>query len=247
MDILGKPSPALRRDPKITNDLLKQSIENGEELAQSSLASELLMLDVAGTPRDKQNIYTGRAQYPKMIRKSLIKNNTHGEKYNCPHVSFWGHLKSTLQYSLSALKRGHTCPTESTKTIGDLFAEASLHVCDASLELIAFAHALAKPPPDNIEINIHNLQLLIQDTSKTLEFYANLLTNNLRTSYNNFVKQELHKGGGKLFSIIAQEDKAFLNVNWASGGGPHITPEIFLDKQVKTWSKFCDPHPQCTV
>ena len=60
--ILGKPHPTLAQDVKYDAQYGKASVTTGEQLAQASLASELMVCGLAEVPYSK---YIGRGQYPK--------------------------------------------------------------------------------------------------------------------------------------------------------------------------------------
>ena len=62
MAILGKPHPTLVQDIKYDAQYGKASVTTGEQLAQASLASELMVCGLAEVPYNK---YVGRGQYPK--------------------------------------------------------------------------------------------------------------------------------------------------------------------------------------
>ena len=60
--IPGTPHPILKQDVKYDAQYGKASVTTGEQLAQASLASELMVCGLAEVPYDK---YIGRGQYPK--------------------------------------------------------------------------------------------------------------------------------------------------------------------------------------
>ena len=75
----------------------------GESTALASLASELLILDVAQIPRNEQFEFTGRGQYPSFKIKPLIKGND--LKFNtCNFLVFWGKVKGISAHILNELK-----------------------------------------------------------------------------------------------------------------------------------------------
>ena len=93
--ILGKPVSALKHDPKFQNELLAQSIKNGETLAKAALTAELVVLDVCRIPRKEQHEYVGRSQYPKFKNKKMkfykVKQND-----KCEHLVYWSELRGIL-------------------------------------------------------------------------------------------------------------------------------------------------------
>ncbi len=77
-------------------ELLKESIEVGEQLALASLSSELLVSDSVQIPRSEQTLDTGRGQYPEMAIKPLANVNPYCHNVCCDHVAFWGISKGAL-------------------------------------------------------------------------------------------------------------------------------------------------------
>ena len=78
--ILNNPPPILENEINYKASL-KASIQVGEELAFASLSTELLVLQVSGTPKHKWEPYLGRSQYPKFCVKTLAPMNKPNIKY----------------------------------------------------------------------------------------------------------------------------------------------------------------------
>ena len=62
--IRGSPPKQLTNDIKFQGDLNRESIANGEQLAQSMLASDFFVLNTLGYIQSSHHKYTGRAQFP---------------------------------------------------------------------------------------------------------------------------------------------------------------------------------------
>ena len=67
--VLGEAPAVLDTDPKYQGELIQQLMESREELASASLASEILVLDLAPNPKEEHKQYTGAAQQPKFNNK----------------------------------------------------------------------------------------------------------------------------------------------------------------------------------
>ena len=52
-------------------------------------------------------------------------------------------------------------------------------------------------------------------------------------AWRNYIKEQLYKGGDKLFKYIAKEDKAFANVHFVDDKGTSMSPEAFPTTQSK--------------
>lgn len=112
--ILGKPLSTLDSDIKFQGKLKEESLAAGENIALAALTAEYLVCQVAGIPESKWNKYIGRSQYPKFKNKQLISKSV--ERDTCPHVRYWGAIKS----SLGALKNMLPLPvpmTQQTETL----------------------------------------------------------------------------------------------------------------------------------
>ena len=79
--ILGSPPKELLEDPKFKGDYTDVSIRCGEHLAASTLASEIVVLNLAGIDPKHRHKYVGRSQYPKFRRKPVSPKCGKESKY----------------------------------------------------------------------------------------------------------------------------------------------------------------------
>ena len=77
--------------------LKSKQIEEGESLAQSALASELLVCKVAGLTNTETRKHTGRSQYPRFTRKPIVKMNVYEEAR--PHLQYWSVIKQLTTHT----------------------------------------------------------------------------------------------------------------------------------------------------
>lgn len=61
--------------------------------------------------------------------------------------------------------------------------------------------------------------------------YSERITYANRLAWRDYVQQQLNQGGDKLLQLISEQEKAFLNVDWASHAGSGGTPSAFLNRQ----------------
>ncbi len=84
--ILGKPSSPLNEDPKYQGKYRVDSIQSGEALAFSTLASEYYVLWLAGVPQKEHHKYTGRCQYPRIVRKPITAPTIKSNRFLSPDL-----------------------------------------------------------------------------------------------------------------------------------------------------------------
>lgn len=88
---------------------MTDSIFAGEHLAEASLASELLELQMAGVKSTEQ--YSGRSQYPRVKQVPVVAANRLAHIHACPHMAFRSEGRAIVFCA-------NTC-------VGDKFAKAS--------------------------------------------------------------------------------------------------------------------------
>ena len=201
--ILGKPTDCLVHDPKFQGPLREEQLKAGEHIAAASLASELLILDVGGVPRDIQHHYTGRGQYPSFKSKSLYKNNP--ESNICPNLLYWGQVKGISTHILNQLK-GCKDPDEisaRTADLRDATEDADQYLKHLNDDWACEAVILTKLLPCN---NVYTLSHIHDSIVHIYNKNLNVVNNLASKDYKSFVKYEMSRGGGKLFKYIAAFD-----------------------------------------
>ena len=228
--ILGTPIDTLKHDKKFQGCTLKDAIASGEEVALASLTSEILVCDVAGVPSKEHKLYTGRAQYPIFKVKPLIRANCADNKYACPHMFFWGHIKSIL--AVLSLYAPLSLPVTAATEI----------LCEAVLKLLESANLHCEGAPEDVRALIpvisRSLRLadkeifqdLINIASNLFVHFLNQCLNSVFKEWCKFVRSQLAMGGGKLFKYIRKTDNIHFNVDWRTAGGQDLSPCTFLRK-----------------
>ena len=111
----------------------------GEQIAEISLATELMILDGAEIPRDKQKQYTGRSQYPKIKYKPIIPTSKPNDI--CPHMLFWGLIRQNLAHAQASCVGGKDCQAEMDE-LSKMLGLVELHTEDLPEHLKAEASIL---------------------------------------------------------------------------------------------------------
>jgi len=238
--ILGSPTDQLASDPKFQGALLSDSLACGQEAAHASLASEVLVLNIAGIPGNRHRPFTGRAQYPKFALKPTIPKDQIPFKTS-PHLHYWGQVKGIAR---SLCKSFIDDQQDEFCKVFPLFAN-----------LLSFADHHFDDLPDTLRAEIFAIRRSVNCTSADIwsqmllhitevhSFFINKRLCEVRNSWHLFVKQQLAKGGGQLYQFIAKWDKQFLNVDWDSKG-KHISPTGFFESEIKKWASLWAPADQ---
>ena len=90
-------------------------------------------------------MYTGRSQYPKFKYKPLFRSNLTQNKYACPHMLYWGEVKTVLGFLSQHLPVHNSTKTRQlVESFGGLLQFAELHKDALSDELLTkSSHKLA--------------------------------------------------------------------------------------------------------
>jgi len=117
-------------------------------------------------------------------------------------------------------------------------AFAKDHVQNLPERLREEADLLPRIVPCDCPYAMRQIHDVISQISK---FYLNKQTCNKKHEFSKFVKQELRRGGGRLFKYIATADKRFLNVHWGTHSNTAKDCSEFLNEQSASWGKHWDP------
>ena len=236
---MGTPCKELAGDPKFQGELLNEQIHVGERVALTSLASELLILDVAGIPRRQQHKYTGRGQYPQFKLKPVlcesVSKASNGDLLFCAEVS--GCFRAFCSMCASACVPGEIVMSFSRS--GKELIQAALHrVSELSTDLQYEASTLPKFLPSDNPIVLDSVCNTINNVYRYL---VNCASSKSSAQWDKYVEQQLASGGGKLFACIARWEKSFLKVHWESHAKGSLGPSEFLEGQVKEWMSYWYP------
>jgi hypothetical protein len=196
--ILGQPNEILLNDGKFQGALQRAQIKEGERLAASALASELLVVEVANIPRDKHKLYTGRSQYPKFDKKPIIKSNKYEEF--CPHLNYWCTVKQlTLHVRNEYQGADSTVKDKLIKALSGALEFASSHslqLNDKWRDEAAILHRLV------LSHNEFTLTQILNSVDSIHKFIVNKSLNELNIKWNKYVREQLSLGGGICSSLF---------------------------------------------
>ena len=253
--ILGSPMDVLDKDPKYQGSVRTSAITQGEELAHIALAAELLVLSIDEIPQKDWNKYIGRSQYPKFQIKSLCKPNSIEPLENILDLRFWSKVRGLVsQCKLeNHVEKKITFATESINALADInehgnkFDTLTCNYIDNNNEPAAVTYnQFLMLIVSNASI-LTNCNAILAFSSFITHRICDQVIADSAKAWRNYIKEQLYKGGGKLFKYIAKEDKAFANVHFIDEKGVSMPPETFLDKQNKKWQIPWSLDPEQTV
>ncbi len=193
--ILNKPCGALDTDPKIQGAYRVESIRVGEIHTLACLAAELHVLQLAGIEHKKWNQHIGRGQYPKFAWRSVTHGKPLEGKYVCKHGTFWSQMYGVVDGIVVERDRDKYLPA-----LESLLKDVSEHLpsAESKLDVLNFESVdvvLQGPKQARLSAQFlrkHFLGIKVRESSK---FWAQ------------YVKDEIAKGGGKLFGWMSSEGK----------------------------------------
>ena len=240
--ILGHPTKELQGDPKF-QDLLNSSVFQGELLAHVALSAELLVLAVAGIPKNQWKPYLGRSQYPQFERKTVLSKVKHNQLYNNAGLNYWASFKTSIIMmvnQVSSCRLSFLSPTL-IDFISNAQHEASQFMLPffPSEQLDQWNSYFATFDP--LYIDNSQLDLLKQLAITFFKSIVDDIAKKERVKWKKFVDDQLRVGGGKLFQIISKEEKAFLNVRIGDRGGTERSPDVMLKNQADNWGQLWNP------
>ena len=90
-----------------------------------------------------------------------------------------------------------------------------------------------------VDLNsINNVQQLVAHTVDLKRKAIAILVADALLEWRTFVKEQLAKGGGKLFAYIAQQNKEFLCVTLDDLPGKSLSPNRLLSTEFDAWASF---------
>ena len=117
-------------DGKWSTDL-DARIAHGEALAAASLASELLICQVAGV---KPNIYIGRNQFTYVKKFKTLKSKPLTERYACPSANWWAEIQGKFELLIQL-----------AAATNDQYMDASSILLSAASEIDEFLPKSSRP------------------------------------------------------------------------------------------------------
>jgi hypothetical protein len=209
--IRGKPPKVLDNDCKFQGELKATSISNGEQLALSMLASEILVLSTVGIPSSSHHKYTGRAQFPQFKTKPIIQKNIVDYDPQCHHLLFWGEVRSTMRFLFKG-NLGGDAPNIVAALL-QLLVFVPDHTADLSIELQVDASVIRNMLPysssDQYKYDTDSMRTLLGTADKIHTSYANKISSATTCAWRTHAKYQLHKGGGTMFKFVSKKDKEF--------------------------------------
>ena len=142
---------------------------------------------------------------------------------------YWGQIEgisANIKVLISGLNQDQI--REMSGSLKEALVEIHDFLEDLDDELVDEAQVVERLLPADSEwqmSRIHESILLIY------KYHGNRVLKLINKWWNEFVKGESIRGGGKLFKYISAEDKQFLSVHWTTHGeGGCSGPEQFLNQ-----------------
>ena len=115
------------------------------------------------------------------------------------------------------------------------------HLEDFNPSLLSKCNERFLMPPTDSPPDKNYFQEVMILAYECFDFVINVIDNRVRSEWKKIVREELTKGGGKLFKIISANDKTYLNVRIGSAQHKECAPELFLKEQTNQWSELWCP------
>ncbi len=227
--ILNRPCGALDTDPKFQGAYRDESIRVGEIHALACLAAEVHVLMLAGTEHKKWRQYIGRGQYPKFVWRSVTQGKPVEGKYVCVHGSFWAEIYGIIDRIIVDNQTERYLPA-----LEHLIQDVKQHLppAESKLDVLNF---------DSTDVVLQSPKQARLGARLILEHFLRIKIYESRDFWTQYVRDEISKGGGKLFGWISAEEKAYLNVNLTQMMPEGISLNKFVSTQARDWSKFWNP------
>ncbi len=231
ISILGSPPRELLDDPKFKGEYTDISIQCGEDLAASSLATEIFVLNIAGIDPKGRHKYIGRSQYPKFRRKPVPPRVAKGSRYydkdlqNC--VSVVNALQVFIEQGLLT--------SDNLKVISRNFLPcrdiAPIPVRDAIDGLLLYSEVesfLQNASPEQRN-TLFNCFVQIRD-----QLY-NKIVNACNKQWRHCGKEQFSGHAKAMFSYVSKQDKQHLSSDHLLDQGSTFSPDAALKTQTELW------------